>query len=114
MVLFADILSPCGWRKRVLHLHAFESLDRALNILAGLVSGRFDRLLDREDIFPGLPAITLVHHARAADLARVFIIDAHALEELLVILVVLGLEHAREIFEEVHAFRRALHIGWRN
>src|SRR5215471_847612 len=76
VVFLADQLVALGMAERVLHLHAFERMDRAFDVLAGLVAGGFDRLLDREDILPGLPAVALVHDARAADLAAIDVVDA--------------------------------------
>src|SRR5215475_10993017 len=97
--------------ERVLHLHAFERADRALDVLAGLVAGGLDRGLDGEDVLPGLPAMALVHDARATDLATVYVVDADEPVELLVVLVVLVHEHAREILEEVHTFGCALDVA---
>src|SRR5262249_22367104 len=115
MVLPADELVALRMGERVLHLHAFQRLDHALDILARLVAGGLDRLLDGKDVLPGLPAVALVHHAaRAAGVARVDVVDAHELVELLVVLVVLGGELAREVLEEVDAFRGALDVVWRD
>src|SRR5262249_16243384 len=111
MVLPSDELVALRMGERVLHLHAFQRLDHALDILARLVAGGLDRLLDGKDVLPGLPAVALVHHAaRAAGVARVDVVDAHELVELLVVLVVLGGELAREVLEEVDAFRGALDV----
>src|SRR5262249_47773439 len=79
VILLADELVALGMAERVLHLHAFERVDRAFDVLAGLVAGSFDRLLDREEVLPGLPAVALVHDARAADLAAVDVVDADEL-----------------------------------
>ena len=49
-----------------------------------------------------LPAMALVHHALAADLARIDIVDTDKLVELFVKAVVLGLELAWEVLEKIH------------
>src|SRR4051812_45993723 len=110
VILLADQLVALRMGERVLHLHALERLDGALDVLAGLVAGGLDRLLDGKNVLPRLPAVALVHDASAADLARVDIVDAEALVELLVEVVVLVLEHAREVLEEIHAFGGALDV----
>ena len=111
VVLLADHLVALRMAERVLHLHAFERLDRALDVLAGLVARGLDRRLDGEHVLPALPAVALVHHARAADLAAIDVVDADQPVELLVVLVVLVRQHAREVLEEVHAFGGALDVA---
>src|SRR6185437_8719020 len=95
MVLLADDLVALRMRQGILHLHPFQCLDHPLDVLAGLVAGCLDRLFEREDVFPSLPTMALVHDALAADLARIDIVDADELVELLVKAVVLCLELAR-------------------
>src|SRR5262249_7989839 len=89
MVLLADELVALRMGERVLHLHAFERLDRTLDVLPCLVARFLNRRLDGEYILPGLPPVTLVHHSRATNLAAVHIVDVDELVEFLVILVVL-------------------------
>src|SRR3979411_2623117 len=110
VIFLAEELVALRVGERVLHLHAFEGLDHAFHILAGLVAGGLTRLLDGKDVLPRLPAVALVHHAPAADFARVDIINADELVEFLVELVILGGQRAWEILEEVDAFRRALDV----
>src|SRR5882724_12732955 len=92
MVLLADDLVALGMGQGIFHLHSFQCLDNPLDVLARLVAGRFDRLLEGEDVLPGLPAMAFVHNALAADLACIDIVDAKQFVELLVKAVVLGLE----------------------
>src|SRR3974390_3469693 len=47
MVLFADYLVALRMRERIRHLHPFEHPDDALDVLARLVAGLLDRLLER-------------------------------------------------------------------
>src|SRR5205814_9927105 len=110
MVLLADDLVALRMRQRIRHLHPFQCLDNPLDFLAGLVAGRLDRLLQREDIFPRLPAMALVHDALTANLACIDIVYADQLVELLVKAVVLCLELAREVLEEIYSLRRTLNI----
>src|ERR1700758_2140365 len=96
MVFLANDLFALRMGERILHLHPFPRLDSALDVLARLIAGSLNRLFERENIFPGLPALALVHHAAAADLARIDIVNAEELVELLMKAIVLGLELARE------------------
>ena len=94
----------------VRHLQALERADRASHVLARLVAGGLDRLLDRKHVLPRLPAVALVHDAVAALLAGVDVVDADQAVELAVVLVVLVLELAREVLEEIPALGRALEV----
>src|SRR6185437_13891050 len=71
VVFLADDLAALRMRERILHLHALKRLDHAFDVLAPLVAGRLDRLLDCKQVLPGLPAMALVHHPLAADFAGV-------------------------------------------
>src|ERR1700730_15988838 len=110
VILLADQLVSLRINDRVLHLHAFQRLDHALDILAGLIAGGFHRLFNREYILPALPGMTLVHYALAAELARMDVVDLDQLVVLAVKFVILGLEHAGEGFEEVGPLGRACDI----
>src|SRR6516225_1568517 len=110
VILLADELVALRMGQRIRHLHAFKRPDYAFDILARLVAGRLDRLFEGEDVLPGLPAMALVHDALAADLARVDVVDAEELVELLMKAVVLCLELTRKILEEINSLGRALDI----
>src|SRR5581483_9387271 len=76
MIFLADEFVALRVADGVLHLHAFKRLDDALDVLACLVARSLDRLLNCEDVFPSLPAMALVHHALAAYLACMHVVDA--------------------------------------
>src|SRR3546814_4472653 len=83
-------------------------------VLFRFPAGLLDGLLEKEDVLPCLPGVTLCHHPVAAVLAGVYRIDIDGFDEGAMRLVVLVLQHAREVLEYVDPFRSATDIRGRD
>ncbi len=105
---------PCGMTQRVGKRHSLEGLDDKLVVILRFPPRFLDRILQGEDIFPGLPGVAFGHHPLRVDFTRIDVVDAHALVVLAMEFVVLVFEHARKVLDDVDALTRALQVGRRN